>query len=79
MALNLNIIDPNEELTDDEDFMDVAVIIAFPRRRKVIRPRPDHFTIWRNDEFVDRFRLSKNTTWFLIDRLRNTISSPTNW
>lgn len=78
MALNLNIADPNDEITDDEDFLEFALLIQFPRNRKIIRQRPDHFEKWRDFEFLERFRLSKNTVRFIIDKLRGAISSPTN-
>lgn len=50
-----------ENMTDDEDLIEFAVLIAFPKRKKIFRNRPDHFTALRDDEFIDRFRLSKTT------------------
>lgn len=72
--------DQLDELTDDEDFKNFALFVAFPRRRsRVVRQRPDHFEMWGDFEFLERFRLSKNTVRFIVDKLRNVITSPTNW
>ncbi|KAF0750919.1 putative nuclease HARBI1 [Aphis craccivora] len=44
-----------------DDFDHLAELVAFPRRAKIIRERPDHFKVWRDDEFLNRFRLNKDT------------------
>lgn len=62
---------------DDEDLFDLALIIAFPRRSKIIRPRINHFEKWLDQKFIDRFRLSKDTTLFVLDLIKDHISHPT--
>lgn len=79
MALNMNILDPNNQLTDDEDFMEIALLVAFSGRCKIIRQLPDHFEIQRDFQCVERFRLTENTVRFIVDKLRDTLFSPTNW
>lgn len=78
MALNLD-LDLSDGDSDDDEFMEFVLLITFPRRRKVVRQRPDHFEMWRDHEFLERFRLAKNTVRFIVDKLRNAISSRTNW
>lgn len=51
----------NDSDFEDDEFENMAILMAFPRRQRIFRPRIDHFTWWRDDEFFDRFRLSKNT------------------
>lgn len=64
---------------EDEEFDELAVLVAFPRQRRIFRPRTDHFSWWRDDEFFDRFRLSKNTVRFIIDLIGDRICSRTDW
>lgn len=64
---------------EDEEFEDLALLVAFPRRQRIFRPRTDHFTWWRDDEFFDRFRLSKNTVRYIVDMISDRICSRTNW
>jgi len=37
--------DESDETIDDFDHL--AKLVAFPRRAKIIRKRPDHFKVWR--------------------------------
>lgn len=69
----------NDSDFDDDEFDHLALIIAFPRRQRIFRPRIDQFIAWRDDEFFDRFRLSKNTVHFLVDLIGDKIKSQTNW
>lgn len=46
----------SEDLYDDSDFEDeefdnMRLIIAFPRKQRILRPRIDHFTTWIDDIF----------------------------
>jgi len=65
-------------MTDDEDFMELALLVAFPRKRKMFLERPNHFTKWRDEQFFNRFRLSKNTVYFILDHIKERLASPTN-
>lgn len=65
---------------DDTDFEDEEFDhLAFPRQQRIFRPRIDHFNWWRDDEFFNRFRLSKNTVRFIVDLIGDQISSHTDW
>jgi len=64
---------------EDDEFNNLALLLYFPRLQRVFKPRPDHFTYWSYDEFFDRFRLSKNTVYFLVNLIGERICSPTNW
>lgn len=58
-----SIFEWNDAPSDSED----EEFVAFPRQRKVIRSSPDHFTLRREQGFVDRFRLSKDTVRFVLN------------
>ncbi|KAF0720277.1 putative nuclease HARBI1, partial [Aphis craccivora] len=61
-----------------DDFEHLAELVAFPRRVKIIRKRPDHFKVWRDDEFLNRFRLNKDTVKFILRIIESKIVSQTN-
>lgn len=65
-------------ITDDDDVMELAVIVAFPRKKKMFLERPNHFTKWRGEQFFNRFRLSQPTVYFILNHIKERISSPTN-
>lgn len=69
----------NDSDFEDDEFENMAILMAFPRRQRIFRPRIDHFTWWRDDEFFDRFRLSKNTVRFVVDMISDHICSCTDW
>lgn len=54
------------EIEAEDDFVNMAELVAFPRRAKVFRKRPDHFQVWRDEEFLNRFRLKKDTVKFIL-------------
>ncbi|CAI6346974.1 unnamed protein product [Macrosiphum euphorbiae] len=64
---------------EDDDFNDLMVMIVFPRRQRNFRQRADHFTHWRDDEFFDRYRLSKTSVRFIINLIGDRICSRTDW
>jgi len=64
---------------EDEEFENLALLIAYPRRQRIFRLRTDHFTWWRDDEFFDRFRLSKDTVRFIVNLIEDRICSRTDW
>jgi len=61
-----------------DDFEHLAELVAFPRRAKIIRKRPDHFKVWRDDEFLNRFRLNKDTVKFILRIIESKIVSKTS-
>lgn len=62
----------------NEESENRSVLVAF-RRQRIYRLRTDHFARWRDDEFFDRFRLSKRTVSYIVDLIRDRISSHTDW
>lgn len=68
--------DNSSSSSDDNDLFDLTLIIAFPRRAKIIRPCTNHIEKWLDQEFIDRFRLSKDTTLFVLDLIEDQISHP---
>ncbi|KAK9701963.1 DDE superfamily endonuclease [Popillia japonica] len=64
-----------EELTDDEDFIELLNIeLRIPR---VFRERINHFEKWNDNEFKQRLRLSKPVVKFVIDKIAGEILSKT--
>lgn len=75
----LNYIDNDESDSDSDDSLfELADLVAFPRQAKVLRERPDHFQAWRDNDFLQRFRLNKNTVKFILDVIETKIASPTD-
>ncbi|KAJ8913058.1 hypothetical protein NQ315_006559, partial [Exocentrus adspersus] len=74
MAENANLLD----LTDDEDFVEVINMLRNVRRRpQNYRPREDHFLSWNEEDFIKRFRLSKNGVRYIVNLISDNIRSPT--
>lgn len=67
-----------EDITDDEDFLELVHHVVHPRAPQVYRDRPDHFNIWNDTEIKARFRLEKQVVRFIIDELSEQISSVTD-
>lgn len=66
----------DENITDDEDFLGlVNVVMNDGRMPRTFRERPDHFTKWKDNEFLQRFRLTKNTVTYIIETVSPAISS----
>jgi hypothetical protein len=68
-------------LTDDESDEDdemMANIAVGGRAQRRIRPRPDHFNLWNDEEFFVRFRLTKPTVMHLFGLIEDQISAPSN-
>lgn len=66
------------DLTDDEDFLELYNIIQHPRRPQTYRHREDHFAKWNDGEFHARFRLSKNVVRFITNEIAEAISHRTD-
>lgn len=73
-------INENESDSDghDSDFQEFVIHIAFPRAGKRIHERSDPFSMFRDNEFLQRFRLSKRTVKFLIELTQHKLSSRTS-
>lgn len=67
-----------EQLTDEEDFIDMINLFVHRRYRPIIQERINYFQYYDDQDFIKRFRLSKQGTMFLINQIRNQIASPTN-
>lgn len=64
-------------LTDDEDLLELIDMVERRRRRKIFRQRENHFQKWRDNEFVRRFRFSKDGVQFLLNQVAPLIESQT--
>lgn len=51
---------------EDGDFVKLAYSALSPSKPKKTPIKPDHFTLWSDDEFHYRFRLLKSTTRFIL-------------
>lgn len=67
-----------EYLTDDEDFLELLEIVLHPRIPRVFRERPNNFVKWRDDEFRNRYRISKPVARHLLDLIYVEIAPTTN-
>lgn len=66
------------ELTDDEDFVEMVEMLGNVRRQQPqFRERKNYFVILTDNEFIQRFRLSKQVTSYVVERIREQIESPT--
>lgn len=65
--LIIKVMFENQNLIDDEDFMELALLISFPRKRKMFLERLHNFTKWRDDRFFNRFLLFKHSVYFILD------------
>ncbi|CAH1962126.1 unnamed protein product [Acanthoscelides obtectus] len=70
-------MDIPEEITDDEDFLELITILHIPRLPKTYKQRPDNFRIWNDTQFLQRFRLSKSTVRSIIDKVADDIRNIT--
>lgn len=68
----------NYESDTDTSLFELSCIVGFPRQAKTIRDRPDHFQVWRDNEFLQIFRLTKTTVKFILDVIETKIASPTD-
>lgn len=48
------------------------------RKQRVVRNRPNHFEIWDNKEFFQRFRLSPQTIENILEEVEEVLQYPTN-
>lgn len=69
-----------DNITEDEDFLDLVNIV---QQERIIRQpqhflrRSNHFVKWSDEEFLARFRLSKNGVRFILHRIHHLITNPT--
>ncbi len=63
--------------TDDEDFLEFALLITFPRKRRFFHDGTNHFEMYDNGEFFRRFCLSETTVHYILDVIQGKVSSAT--
>jgi len=64
--------DPELELIDIIDEIN-------PERDYNLRERIDHFNKWNDEEFFNRFRLSKQTVTVLLAQIEANLRNRTEW
>ncbi|KAI4457562.1 hypothetical protein MML48_7g00015984 [Holotrichia oblita] len=67
----------DDELTDDEDFLELVQHVRHPRAERVFRERSNHYEKWNDEEFKARFRQSKNVVRRIEDEIGDNITSVT--
>ncbi|KAI4455638.1 hypothetical protein MML48_9g00001204 [Holotrichia oblita] len=70
-------MDLDDELTDDEDFLELVQHVRHPRAEHVFRERSNHYEKWNDEEFKARFRLSENVVRRIEDEIGDNITSVT--
>lgn len=78
MAIANNGVFDDGDITEDEDFLVVVNIIAPVRKNPVFQVRENHFHKWSDKDFLNRFRLPKETVYMVVDLIRDRIAHPTN-
>lgn len=68
-----------ENLTDDEDILELIDIVQNRRRPRTFRKRENHFEKWNDAEFHQRFRFSEKGVRFILNLIEEDITSATNW
>lgn len=58
---------------EDENILRYVRHINERRKDRVVKPRPNHFVIWDEKEFITKFRLSKGTVHIIIQKIHDTI------
>lgn len=64
-----------EDISDEENL----ILVANVRREKRIQFRTNHFNYWDDIEFFDRFRMSKNSAYIVLEQIRSQIENATKW
>ncbi len=70
-------VDTGDEITAYEDFLEFALLITFPRKRRIFQYRTNHFEMYDDGDFFTRFRLSKTIVHFILNIIQDKISSAT--
>lgn len=65
------------ELLNDPDIELIEDIV--PDHEYELRPRTDHFTKWNDDEFYNRFRMSKPTVALILEQIERDLQNRTEW
>ncbi|XP_045107419.1 uncharacterized protein LOC123502263 [Portunus trituberculatus] len=77
MANYLRIWDDWEFWEEDEEFEAAQEIVA-RRRRRIVKDRMNPFTSMSDEEFIDRFRLRKDSTHDLIEKIKDDLVATTD-
>uniref|UniRef100_A0A6P7GYR2 Uncharacterized protein LOC114348525 n=1 Tax=Diabrotica virgifera virgifera TaxID=50390 RepID=A0A6P7GYR2_DIAVI len=62
-------------MIDDEDFAELVVLVN--RATRHFRGRVDHFQKWIDEEFRNRFRMSKPVVRYVLNKISHSITSRT--
>lgn len=65
----------NDSLSSSSSDSELEIII---RRRKIYSQRVVNLNLWTDNDFFQRFRLSKPAVTELLNHIRNDIETPTN-
>lgn len=57
------------DLTHDEDFLELIEHILIPRAPRQYQQRPNHFEVCNEKQFIARFRLSKVVVSLITDEI----------
>lgn len=67
------------DLVDLIDLVDeVDENVRIPVERQIIRNRPNFFLTLDNEQFIKRFRITKNTTLLLLEKIEHELEHPDN-
>lgn len=66
------------EFIDNLDATDTIFDINRSRRRKIYRKRPNYFNDFDEIDFFRRYRLSKSTVLYLLEKIEHFLEFPDN-
>lgn len=66
------------ENDSDSDYEEIISIIIC-RRQKTIQERPHYFMIYDDVDFRERFRMTKEGAWNVLQLIRPRIAHSTTW
>ncbi|CAI6358740.1 unnamed protein product [Macrosiphum euphorbiae] len=71
-------MDSSSSSSDDETIIAFVNRLGQPRKQRVFRNRTDNFLEWDENEFFNRFRLTKRCVNIVLDLITFKIQSSTN-
>jgi len=72
------IMDTSSSSSDDESIIAFVTKLGQPRKNRVFRNRADNFLEWDENEFYNRFRLTKRCVNIVLDQITFKIQSSTD-
>lgn len=73
----MDIFDSIDDLVIAEEAIINEYVNPPERKQRIVRSRPDHFSMWDSEEFHRRFRLLKESVQYLLSLIQDKIKHET--